>query len=99
MIPLGNCADAYRAWADGNIPIGSLDRGAIVLADGTRCPAAHTPEPLVAEVTIPAGQPSYVPPDIGPGMWWVWPVLAVGMVLCVALMVGMVWIQRWQDRA
>lgn len=38
-----SCGQAYTAWGEGRVDFGSLVDGAIVLADGTRCPVAVIP--------------------------------------------------------
>lgn len=79
-----SCGQAYEAWGEGRVDFGSLVNGSIVLADGTRCPVEHAPQPLPVEVVVPPGQPYVRAPgelaDTGPSLVW----LGVALVLILA---------------
>lgn len=82
------CAEAFAAWGEGRVRWDSLIDGAIVLADGARCPIADSPHRAPVEVHIPAGQPPYVPPpELAQTGSWVWTAIGVG---CALLVVGIV---------
>lgn len=54
------CRQAWEAWGAGRVRSDSLVNGAIVLADGTRCPVADSLRPELAETGA-----SWVPLALG----------------------------------